>query len=63
MCRTWCKSCASRATASSYPRNLWRLFNAFTEAFKSQSPTPDHTTMQRSDALHGLCDGVVGLAN
>jgi hypothetical protein len=38
-------------------RNLWSLFNAFTEAYKGQNPS---TTMHRSEALHGLCDGVVG---
>ena len=42
------------------PRNLWSLFNAFTEVYKGQNPA---TTMNRSEALHGLCDGVVGLAN
>jgi hypothetical protein len=42
------------------PRNLWSLFNAFTEAYKGQSPA---ITMNRSEALHGLCDGVVWLAN
>lgn len=41
-------------------RNLWSLFNACTEAYKGQNPM---TTMHRSEALHGLCDGVVGLAN
>ena len=40
------------------PRNLWSLFNAFTEAYKGQNPA---ITMNRSEALHGLCDGVVGL--
>jgi hypothetical protein len=39
-------------------RNLWSLFNAFTEAYKVQNPS---ITMHRSEALHGLCDGVVGL--
>ena len=43
-----------------HPRNLWSLFNAFTEVYKSQNP---NTTMRRSEALHGLCDGVVGLVN
>ena len=42
------------------PRNLWSLFNAFTEAYKKQNPA---TTMRRSEALHGLCDGFVGLSN
>ncbi|MGJ8644706.1 MAG: DUF932 domain-containing protein [Luteolibacter sp.] len=42
------------------PRNLWSLFNAFTEVYKGQNPS---LTMTRSEALHGLCDGVVGLAN
>jgi hypothetical protein len=40
------------------PRNLWSLFNAFTEVYKSQSP---NLTLGRSEALHGLCNGVVGL--
>jgi hypothetical protein len=38
-------------------RNLWSLFNAFTEVFKGQNPA---TTIRRSQALHGLCDAVVG---
>lgn len=42
------------------PRNLWSLFNAFTETYKGQNPA---TVMHRSEALHGLFDGVVGLAN
>jgi hypothetical protein len=42
------------------PRNLWSLFNAFTEVYKGQNP---NLTLARSEALHGLCDGVVGLAN
>jgi hypothetical protein len=42
------------------PRNLWSLFNAFTEIYKGQNP---NLTLARSEALHGLCDGVVGLAN
>ena len=42
------------------PRNLWSLFNAFTEVYKTQSPM---LTLARSEALHGLCDGAVGLAN
>jgi hypothetical protein len=41
-------------------RNLWSLFNAFTEVYKAQNPT---LTIHRSEALHGLCDAVVGLAN
>lgn len=41
-------------------RNLWSLFNAFTEVYKGQNP---NTTMRRSEALHGLCNGVVGLPN
>jgi hypothetical protein len=40
------------------PRNLWSLFIAFTEAYKGQNPA---ITMHRSEALHGLCDGAVGL--
>ena len=42
------------------PRNLWSLFNAFTEAYKGQNPA---ITVTRSQALHGLCDGMVGLAS
>ena len=42
------------------PRNLWSLLDAFTEVYKSQSP---NLTPARSGALHGLCDGAVGLAN
>ncbi len=42
------------------PRTLWSLFNAFTEAYKGQNP---NITLNRSEALHGLCDGIVGLAN
>lgn len=42
------------------PRNLWSLFNAFTEVYKGQNP---NLTLNRSEALHGLCDGVVGLVN
>ena len=40
------------------PRNLWSWFNAHTEVYKSQSPM---LTLARSEALHGLCDGAVGL--
>ena len=40
------------------PRNVWSLFNTFTEVYKSQSP---NLTLARSKALHGLCDGAVGL--
>jgi len=40
------------------PRTLWSLHNAFTEVFKAGNP---HTTIHRSQALHGLCDAVVGL--
>ncbi|MCH7226200.1 DUF932 domain-containing protein [Haloferula sp. A504] len=40
------------------PRNLWSLFNSFTEVFKGQNPV---TTMRRSQALHGLCDTIVGI--
>lgn len=42
------------------PRNLWSLFNSFTEVFKHQSPM---LTLARSEALHGLCDGVVEPSN
>jgi len=41
-------------------RNLWSLFNAFTEIYKGQNP---NLTLARSEALHGLCDGVVGLTS
>ena len=41
-------------------RTLWSLFNAYTEAFKGGNP---HTLVNRSQALHGLCDAVVGLAS
>jgi hypothetical protein len=40
------------------PRNAWSLFNACTEAFKGINP---HTVVARSQALHGLFDGLVGL--
>lgn len=42
------------------PRTLWSLFNSYTEVFKLGNP---HTTVRRSQALHGLCDAVVGLAS
>jgi len=41
------------------PRNAWSLFNACTEAFKGINP---HTVVERSQALHGLFDGIVGLS-
>lgn len=41
------------------PRNAWSLFNAFTEASKGINP---HTVVNRTQALHGLFDGVVGLS-
>lgn len=37
-------------------RNLWSLFNAFTEIYKGGNPA---STVRRSEALHGLCDGAV----
>jgi hypothetical protein len=40
------------------PRNAWSLFNACTETHKGLNP---HTTAARSQALHGLFDGLVGL--
>ena len=40
------------------PRNLWSLFNAVTECHKRINP---HTAVARSQALHGLCDGFVGI--
>ena len=42
------------------PRTLWSLFNAVTEVYKTQNP---NLTLPRSEALHGLCDGVVGFVN
>ena len=42
------------------PRNLWSLFNAFTEVYKSQSPM---LTLAHSEGLHDLCDGTVGQSN
>lgn len=42
------------------PRTLWSLFNAYTEVFKGGNP---HTCVHRGQALHGLCDAVVGLAS
>ena len=41
-------------------RNVWRLFNAVTETHKELNP---HIATRRSEALHGLCDATVGLAN
>jgi hypothetical protein len=40
-------------------RSIWRLFNAFTESFKSRSL---EMLPRRSQALHGLMDGVCQLA-
>lgn len=40
------------------PRNAWSLFNAFTEAQKGSNP---HLLVARSQALHGLFDGLVGI--
>lgn len=40
------------------PRNAWSLFNAATEVMKGINP---HTVVNRSQALHGLFDGLVGL--
>lgn len=40
------------------PRSAWSLFNAFTEVYKTTNP---HTALRRSEALHGLFDGLVGL--
>ena len=39
-------------------RNAWSLFNAFTEALKGNLPL----LPKRTEALHGLMDGFVGLA-
>ncbi|MCH1499352.1 MAG: DUF945 domain-containing protein [Akkermansiaceae bacterium] len=41
-------------------RNIWSLFNAVTETHKELNP---HIAARRSEALHGLCDTTVGLAN
>ena len=40
------------------PRNAWSLFNACTEVFKGLNP---NVMVNRSQALHGLFDGLVGL--
>ncbi|RRJ96974.1 DUF932 domain-containing protein [Opitutaceae bacterium TAV4] len=40
------------------PRNIWSLFNGFTEALKGNLPL----LPARTQALHGLMDGYVGLA-
>ena len=40
------------------PRNAWSLFNAFTESHKGLQP---NAIIARSQALHGLFDGLVGL--
>ncbi len=40
-------------------RSVWRLFNAFTERFKSRSLT---VLPRRSQALHGLMDCVCQVA-
>jgi len=42
------------------PRNAWSLFNAVTETHKRINP---NTALARSEALHGLFDGLVGLSN
>lgn len=41
------------------PRNAWSLFNACTEVLKGANP---YAVVARSQALHGLFDGVVGLS-
>jgi len=41
------------------PRNAWSLFNAATEAMKGVNP---NTVVRRTQALHGLFDGLVGLS-
>ena len=41
-------------------RNTWSLFNAFTETMKGKGL---HQLPRRTQALHGLCDQFVGLAN
>lgn len=40
-------------------RNAWSLFNAFTEASKGINPA---TLVTRTQALHGLFDGLAGLS-
>jgi len=40
------------------PRTAWSLFNAVTEVHKNVNP---HTVLGRSQALHGLFDGLVGM--
>ena len=40
------------------PRNAWSLFNAATECMKGTNP---NVVMNRTQALHGLFDGLVGL--
>ena len=40
------------------PRTVWSLFNGFTEALKGNLPL----LPARTQALHGLMDGYVGLA-
>ena len=40
------------------PRNIWSLFNAFTEALKGNLIE----LPRRTEALHGLLDSHVGLA-
>ena len=39
-------------------RNAWSAFNCFTEAYKESSP---ELVARRSQRLHGLFDGIVGL--
>jgi len=41
------------------PRTVWSAFNAFTETLKSSNPLD---LPRRSRTLHGLCDGICGLA-
>lgn len=41
------------------PRTAWSLFNAATETMKGASPS---TLLARTQALHGLFDGLVGLS-
>ena len=40
------------------PWNAWRLFNAATKMMKGINP---NTVVNRTEALHGLFDGLVGL--
>ena len=49
----------SHAEFTENGRSVWRLFNAFTESFKGRSL---EVLPRRSQALHGLLDGICRLA-